>query len=61
MNKTEVSKPTINLNNLKVAIIGLDYVGLTLAVEFGKKHSVVGFDINTKRITELQADKVYRS
>ena len=45
----------MNLDNLKVAIIGLGYVGLPLAVEFGKKRSVVGFDINTKRIAELQA------
>ena len=45
----------MNLNNLKVAIIGLGYVGLPLAVEFGKKRSVVGFDINTKRIAELKA------
>jgi UDP-N-acetyl-D-galactosamine dehydrogenase len=42
-------------SNLKVAIIGLGYVGLPLAVEFGKKRSVVGFDINAKRIAELQA------
>lgn len=39
---------------LSVAIIGLGYVGLPLAVEFGKKRSVVGFDINLKRIAELQ-------
>jgi len=37
-----------------IAIIGLGYVGLPLAVEFGKKRRVVGFDINTKRTTELQ-------
>ncbi|MDM0004463.1 Vi polysaccharide biosynthesis UDP-N-acetylglucosamine C-6 dehydrogenase TviB [Variovorax sp. J22G73] len=37
-----------------IAIIGLGYVGLPLAVEFGKKRSVVGFDINAKRIAELQ-------
>ena len=55
MNKNEVFNPTMNLNNLKVAIIGLGYVGLPLAVEFGKKRSVVGFDINTKRISELKA------
>ncbi|MDQ3058642.1 MAG: Vi polysaccharide biosynthesis UDP-N-acetylglucosamine C-6 dehydrogenase TviB [Pseudomonadota bacterium] len=42
-------------SKLKVAIIGLGYVGLPLAVEFGKKRSVVGFDINVKRIAELQA------
>ncbi|MFM8912923.1 MAG: nucleotide sugar dehydrogenase [Flammeovirgaceae bacterium] len=39
----------------KLGIIGLGYVGLPLAVEFGKKVSVVGFDINRERIAELQA------
>lgn len=39
----------------KIAIIGLGYVGLPLAVEFGKKYSVVGFDINAKRVAELNA------
>ena len=38
-----------------LAIIGLGYVGLPLAVEFGKKRKVVGFDINAKRVAELQA------
>ncbi|MEP6965140.1 MAG: Vi polysaccharide biosynthesis UDP-N-acetylglucosamine C-6 dehydrogenase TviB, partial [Polaromonas sp.] len=38
-----------------LAVIGLGYVGLPLAVEFGKKRAVVGFDINAKRIAELQA------
>lgn len=38
----------------KIGIIGLGYVGLPLAVEFGKKYSVVGFDINEARITELR-------
>jgi UDP-N-acetyl-D-galactosamine dehydrogenase len=41
--------------NQPVAVIGLGYVGLPLAVEFGKKRSVVGFDINTARIADLQA------
>jgi len=41
----------------KIAIIGLGYVGLPLAVEFGKKTEVVGFDINKPRITELQFGK----
>lgn len=41
--------------NLKVAIIGLGYVGLPLAIEFGKKRTVVGFDINQPRIAALQA------
>ena len=38
----------------RVAIIGLGYVGLPLAVESGKKYPTVGFDINVKRISELQ-------
>ncbi|MGC6415406.1 MAG: nucleotide sugar dehydrogenase [Bacteroidia bacterium] len=42
------------LNNPKIAIIGLGYVGLPLAVEFGKKFPTVGFDINTHRVKELQ-------
>lgn len=38
-----------------IAIIGLGYVGLPLAVEFGKQRQVIGFDINPKRVAELQA------
>lgn len=45
----------MNLNNKTIAIIGLGYVGLPLAVEFGKTRSVIGFDINKKRIAELRA------
>ena len=41
------------LSQKKIAIIGLGYVGLPLAVEFGKKYSTLGFDINKKRIGEL--------
>lgn len=44
----------IELSNVKLAIIGLGYVGLPLAVEFGKIRSVLGFDINHKRITQLK-------
>jgi UDP-N-acetyl-D-galactosamine dehydrogenase len=47
----------MNTNNLNLAIIGLGYVGLPLAVEFGKKRSVIGFDINQKRIDELRSCK----
>ena len=43
----------MNLHDVKLAIIGLGYVGLPLAVEFGKKRPVVGFDINQDRIGEL--------
>jgi len=42
---------------IKLAIIGLGYVGLPLAVEFGRKRPVVGFDINQRRIDELKAGK----
>ena len=45
----------MQLAELKIAIIGLGYVGLPLAVEFGKKTSVVGFDIHQKRIDELKS------
>jgi UDP-N-acetyl-D-galactosamine dehydrogenase len=38
-----------------IAIIGLGYVGLPLAVEFGKQRQVIGFDINPKRVSELQS------
>ena len=40
-----------------IAVIGLGYVGLPLAIEFGKKYRVVGFDINKKRVEELQNGK----
>ena len=42
------------MNDLKIGIIGLGYVGLPLAVEFAKKYPVVGFDINKDRIFELK-------
>lgn len=41
--------------NIQIGMIGLGYVGLPLAVEFGKKYKTIGFDINIKRIRELQA------
>ena len=47
----------MNLNDKKVAIIGLGYVGLPLAAEFGKSRPVVGFDINLSRIAELRSGK----
>jgi UDP-N-acetyl-D-galactosamine dehydrogenase len=45
----------MNLDGKTIAIIGLGYVGLPLAVEFGKKRAVIGFDINPKRVAELQS------
>jgi UDP-N-acetyl-D-galactosamine dehydrogenase len=43
------------LEDIKLAIIGLGYVGLPLAVEFGRHRNVVGFDINQRRIDELKS------
>jgi len=45
----------MNLDNSTITVIGLGYVGLPLAVEFGKRRPVIGFDINPQRIAELQA------
>ncbi len=45
----------MELEDIKLSILGLGYVGLPLAVEFGRKRSVVGFDINQRRIDELKA------
>ncbi|MDX1525614.1 MAG: Vi polysaccharide biosynthesis UDP-N-acetylglucosamine C-6 dehydrogenase TviB [Pseudidiomarina maritima] len=44
----------MKLTKVKIAVIGLGYVGLPLAVEFGKKYRTIGFDINQKRVSELQ-------
>ena len=44
----------MNTNKVNIAIIGQGYVGLPLAIEFGKKYSTIGFDINTKRIDDLK-------
>lgn len=50
-----------NLHHLKISVIGLGYVGLPLAVEFGKKFSTLGFDISTERLIELRRgyDRTY--
>jgi UDP-N-acetyl-D-galactosamine dehydrogenase len=45
----------MNFNDRTIAVIGLGYVGLPLAVEFGKKRPVIGFDIKADRIAELKA------
>ncbi|WP_246059171.1 Vi polysaccharide biosynthesis UDP-N-acetylglucosamine C-6 dehydrogenase TviB [Shimia litoralis] len=52
---SEVNMYSFSLDASKLAVIGLGYVGLPLAVEFGNHRPVVGFDINTKRIEALQA------
>ena len=43
------------IKNLKLAVIGLGYVGLPLALEFSKKKHVIGFDINKNRIKQLKS------
>jgi len=48
-----------DIKNSKIGLIGLGYVGLPLAVEFSKKYSVVGFDINKNRIFEITKGKDY--
>jgi UDP-N-acetyl-D-galactosamine dehydrogenase len=47
----------MDLDKQKIAVIGLGYVGLPLAVEFGKRRDVLGFDINAARVAELQSGK----
>lgn len=49
-------KPSI-VENTSIAIIGLGYVGLPLAIEFGKRYDVLGFDINQERVQELSEGK----
>ena len=46
---------TFDINNLRIGVIGLGYVGLPLAVEFGGKYATVGFDVNAARIAELES------
>ncbi len=46
---------TFDIDKLKIGVIGLGYVGLPLAVEFGKKYPTVGFDVKSERIAELEA------
>ena len=41
----------------KIAVIGLGYVGLPLAVEFAKKYPTIGFDINTNRVNEIMSGR----
>ncbi|WP_114008585.1 Vi polysaccharide biosynthesis UDP-N-acetylglucosamine C-6 dehydrogenase TviB [Cohaesibacter intestini] len=47
----------MTLDDLKIAVIGLGYVGLPLGIEFGKVYPTIGFDINAERIADLRAGK----
>jgi UDP-N-acetyl-D-glucosamine/UDP-N-acetyl-D-galactosamine dehydrogenase len=49
----------MDLKNSKIAVIGLGYVGLPLAVEFGKKRPTIGFDINRSRVEALKEGGSY--
>jgi UDP-N-acetyl-D-galactosamine dehydrogenase len=49
--------PKFNLRNCKIGVVGLGYVGLPLAVEFGRRYATVGFDIKPERIKELASGK----
>jgi UDP-N-acetyl-D-galactosamine dehydrogenase len=51
----DIGYPMQSLDNAKIAVIGLGYVGLPLAVEFGKQFDVVGFDIHAERVEQLRA------
>ena len=46
---------SFDIEKLRIGIVGLGYVGLPLAVEFGKKYPTVGFDINAARVAELES------
>ena len=45
------------IKDLKLAVVGLGYVGLPLVLEFSKKRKVIGFDINKSRVKELKLGK----
>ena len=48
----------LKIDHETIAVIGLGYVGLPLAVEFGRRFPTVGFDINQARIAELESGEV---
>ena len=45
---------SFDIDNLRIGVVGLGYVGLPLAVEFGRKYPTVGFDVNAERVAELE-------
>ncbi|SKB70331.1 UDP-N-acetyl-D-galactosamine dehydrogenase [Parapedobacter luteus] len=62
MGHVNAEQPGVNAStpsaiNAKIAVIGLGYVGLPLAIEFGKKYDVLGFDIDIERVSELKSGK----
>lgn len=55
MNTSAPKAPLPTLENIQIAIIGLGYVGLPLALEFGKHYRTLGFDTSQKRVSDLRA------
>ena len=53
-----IRRINMNLDKVKIAVIGQGYVGLPLAIEFGKKYPTLGFDINQARIDELKKELI---
>lgn len=54
MQKRFLGRNPVNLKNIKIAVVGLGYVGLPLLVEFGKRYPTLGFDLNSERIKSLK-------
>ena len=54
MRNVSATEIVLQIQDVRIAVVGLGYVGLPLAAEFGKKRSVIGFDINHARIEELK-------
>ena len=54
MPKEMTTHPLMDLDQVRLAVIGLGYVGLPLAVAFGKRYTTLGFDIQQRRISELR-------
>ncbi|HEX5788682.1 MAG TPA: nucleotide sugar dehydrogenase [Woeseiaceae bacterium] len=46
-----------DINNLRIAVVGLGYVGLPLATEFGRRYPTTGYDLKARRVEELQAGR----
>jgi UDP-N-acetyl-D-galactosamine dehydrogenase len=55
--RIEAEAPLRSLEDLRIGVIGLGYVGLPLALEFGKRYPVVGFDIDPRRVEQLRAGR----
>ena len=49
--------PELSIRDCRIGVIGLGYVGLPLAVEFGKHFKTLGFDIKESRVAELKRGK----